>query len=213
MAAAEGLVLVVVDLGHDLHQALGADRALGERVEARLDGHDARISIGSRSTRRRRPRFLDEPADRLGSDVIAPGQPLRDRGLGGSGPSDRTRWRAGSRRARPGPARRRLGGAHPRLVARLQPAQRLRLEAWRRSARLEANRARRPSAGRAARASCGRPRAALAGVAQKDAPSGRPRPPGAGQRPDLVSVRISLPDAPPRHDGGRSRSQAIIFAT
>jgi hypothetical protein len=40
MGAAEGLVLVVVHARHHLHQPLGADRALRERVEAGLHRHD-----------------------------------------------------------------------------------------------------------------------------------------------------------------------------
>ena len=44
--AAKVFIFVVMHLGHHLHQALRADRALGKGVETRLDRHDGQNQGG-----------------------------------------------------------------------------------------------------------------------------------------------------------------------
>lgn len=44
--AAQVGILVVMNLGHDLHQALRADRALRKGIEARFNGHDGQNQGG-----------------------------------------------------------------------------------------------------------------------------------------------------------------------
>jgi hypothetical protein len=93
-AAAEGLVLVVVHAGHHLHQALGADRALGKRVEAGLHGHDGqdqgRVQPGALADG---PGLLHQAADRLGGDLVAARDPVATAACWRGSSADRRRWR------------------------------------------------------------------------------------------------------------------------
>ena len=74
--ATEYLVLVAVDLCHDLHQALGTHRTLGKGIEARFDRHDGqdqgRVELGSTANL---VRFGDQRAQRLRCDAVFFAQP------------------------------------------------------------------------------------------------------------------------------------------
>ncbi|SOZ13863.1 hypothetical protein CBM2609_A120392 [Cupriavidus taiwanensis] len=80
--AADGFVLVLVDLGHDLHQALRAHAALGVRVEAGLDRDhaqdqqrvDADLAPGQVGR-------LDQLRGGLGRHAVLAGDIVRHRGL------------------------------------------------------------------------------------------------------------------------------------
>ncbi|SPD65461.1 protein of unknown function [Cupriavidus taiwanensis] len=80
--AADGFVLVLVDLGHDLHQALRAHAAFGVRVEAGLDRDhaqdqqrvDADLAPGQVGR-------LDQLRGRLGGHAVLAGDIVRHRGL------------------------------------------------------------------------------------------------------------------------------------
>ncbi|MNZ91882.1 hypothetical protein D3C78_1108850 [compost metagenome] len=68
--------------GHDLHQALGADRALGKGIEARLDGHDGQNQGGvDLVALAQRIGFGDQRRQRLGRDAVFLAEPVGHRGL------------------------------------------------------------------------------------------------------------------------------------
>ena len=80
--AAKQTVLLGMHLGHHLHQALGAHRALGEGVEARLDRHHCKdqgrvqLVLGTQVVR-----LGHQGADRLGGDPVFLAQPVGKGGL------------------------------------------------------------------------------------------------------------------------------------
>ncbi len=75
-AAAKTVVLIAVNVGHDLHQTLGAHLALGKGVETRFNGHDCQNQIGVevRATAGF-PSFCDEGADGLWGHFVFAAQP------------------------------------------------------------------------------------------------------------------------------------------
>ena len=177
----------------------------------------ARIRVGSSSARcADGPGFLDQPADRLGRDAIAARQPVGDRGLGAA---QVLGSEAVARAIASGSPRSRLGvGSAARcsagLVARLQPAQGVRLDgvaevgaARRRTAR------RRPPAGRAGRASCGRPRAGRGRRrAGRRRPSGRPRSARSGRANRSASMKSWLSSSIRRPGAPAARTAAWAAA-
>jgi hypothetical protein len=77
-AALTPLKLVVVHLGHDLHQSLRADRAFRERIEAGFDGHyrqhQQRVDL---HFPRRVVGRADQHVGGVAGDPVTLGQPVR----------------------------------------------------------------------------------------------------------------------------------------